>query len=184
MERYNLKIKDEIFIRGLEVELTNMRSGFTDQVKGPIYLYEDELYSFIYINDRDKLGSKGEIIVRGKITKIEKQVVRKNRMLVSDYIKTTPSQRSAGGPQDFKLENLYTIWVDCSSEYGSKTVKLDLSRILDIGPIDQDWLMEDESELIPRIPELTIWGEKPKVSDKEDTYYISKEYDRPHPSIK
>lgn len=184
MDRYNLKIIEEMFIRGLEVELTNMRYGESKDKK-TVYLYEDELYSFIYIGDIDKLGNKGEFVVRGRITKIEKQALLVNRRIVNSYATCDVNddfhnnipQKSPNISNEFR----YTLYVDCSSELECKKIKLRLENILDIGPVDMNWNLDDNPKLVPEITELSAWEDLSKYN--KDDEFIMSVYNRPHPSI-
>lgn len=195
MERYHMHINSCKTIKFLELTLENMRAR-THEFKD-ITIYEGFLYSFLYIDDVDKIG-KGERIIRGRIVKIEEAVIREFNHRSPFYVDSNQPDcvmsESSFIPHPDKIyhhdissssdriqipkELKFTIIIDASTENHSKIEKLNLTHILDIQNIDFDW-EKDNSKLVPEIPETTVYS---KEYGKGDEFLIQ-EYHRPHPSI-
>lgn len=173
MDRYHMHINEVKTITYLDLTLENMRARIKE-VKD-ITIYEGFLYSFLYIDDIDKIG-KGERIVRGRIVKINEESVREFDHRTPFYVSS--QNATCNNTKPFSKEKYFTLIVDSSTDNHSKIEELKLTHILDIHDIDYDW-KNDDPKLVPEIPEMVVHSKEYGKGDE----FLMQEYHRPHPSI-
>lgn len=126
MKRY--VIVDEKQIKVLRLKLRNRQDK---KEKRFFDVAEGDMVSILYIDSLEDLGDKKEYVLHGRVVNI----------LVCDRPRCEVCK---------KAKYHYQIILDVSDTYGSKFVKLDLHKILDIHKYRYDYDLEENPELIPR----------------------------------
>lgn len=139
-------------------------------IEGPptlqIVIQTEALYSFLYVDDINDVGTKKERIVRGRVVDIYKKDTDN-----TNYRTPFPDSTYYGDHANMhknkpmNLNNTF-VKVDCSMDYVSHTENLKLTNILGVNSIDYQYELET--------PKIVPADESLKICEKTEPvpYYV------------